>query len=376
VIAYFSNLFALRSDNSLGWIIVAALPIVGLALYRERRTNKAQREPVRKGSAWSNFKSQPWLHCAQALRNSGREESARRVRLSRERLILHSKKIYYLERIFRALLLLLFGRGLVRTYPLMWFAFIYLIAWQTYHVAFESNLMRPSEPLVLSRMEEQARPAPPLGYATPRAQIFAFEKMTPGMPYLQENRWAACAPQYIKAANETRDDIGDYYEIELCAPRYVDRDLYAKWTLQIDAERARCDANLECRLLRDDPGALLAAVPESYADNPRGYLNELTTRYEAERVSFKNLVSQPVDVNTHCNGGVQRTLEDRDAFRPTDTSWLTCLLQDYAPPVAKAADRFFEQGGVRMAGWIFLSYGWLLVAGFAISISRLLLNED
>ncbi|MEL7487038.1 MAG: hypothetical protein AAGJ87_07480, partial [Pseudomonadota bacterium] len=29
VIAYFSNLFALRSDNSLGWIIVAALPIVG-----------------------------------------------------------------------------------------------------------------------------------------------------------------------------------------------------------------------------------------------------------------------------------------------------------------------------------------------------------
>lgn len=354
-------------------IIISAFTISLFAFPIEVRSKisifKARLPDIRRqGLKWHGYKSQPWLHCAATLRNSGREEAARRVRLSRERLILFSRKIYPFERLFRAILLLLFGRGLVRSYPVMWFTTIFFIAWFLYDLSFKSNLMRPSEPVVLIEMAEHASiglnpTLPPPGYETPRAHVYAFERMTPGMPFTHENRWAACAPEHIAASefnffNSFEPDTIDPI-IPLCFPTRTG-------------------------FFKD---ALTASKNHSPLSNP--YMNEISQEKIQSICIKKQLVlpdgqEKPIILSEPmrqlCNELRQekQKMSILTEFTPSDTSPILRFLKKFplANRVINRLDEFLKEGGARVSGWAFLSYGWLLVAGFAISISQLLLRAD
>ena len=39
-------------------------------------------------------------------------------------------------------------------------------------------------------------------------------------------------------------------------------------------------------------------------------------------------------------------------------------------------EHFLERDMLRQASWLFIAYGWILVGGFAISLSHLILRES
>ena len=95
-------------------------------------------------------------------------------------------------------------------------------AWSTYTIAFDLNMMRPSEAVILSNAEFPKRPGDvetylPAGYSVPHPAIYAFEVMTPGLPMRQENRWSPCAREHIlRFEDGGRDTFNQFSRI--CRP--------------------------------------------------------------------------------------------------------------------------------------------------------------
>ncbi|MEL7486922.1 MAG: hypothetical protein AAGJ87_06885 [Pseudomonadota bacterium] len=310
---------------------------------------------------WSSYRSHPWLQAATALRESGSEQQARRILLSRERLNTLSPRVDFFERILRQALLITFGRGLVRWYPVCWFVAIYAAAFCVFQTAFDLNMMRPAEAVVLTHLDKRAEFGDganrerrlsdvPSGYDTPRALVYAFEIMTPGLPMRQENRWAPCPSEYI-ARNFAIDAASSAALTRVCRPLQPQllaqrRPLGAapflppaRWSLQIPGD-----------VFNGSCGPLLhkAQVLARETSPPR------LPKTDREIKQALSAYYRPMTIEA-CFVGIK--------------------IENQTIAGAPIADRFFQRDMLRQSTWVFIAYGWVLLGGLAVSLSQILLRE-
>ena len=326
--------------------------------------------------AWHSYRSQPWLQCAKALRDAGLEQHARRVLLSRERLNSKTDRFPFLEKMLRLALLITFGRGLVRIYPIFWFMSVLFAAIVLFHIAFELNMMRPADAIILTHLESSKESPPPdnqpgmvlktlpNGYSTSRALIYAFEVMTPGLPMRQENRWAPCPQEYIVRDNMTFEPPEEVLS-RICRP-------------------LQPDSNRDALPYGAIPFTDKMTLANSALGNSDGHSKPCAPlHHEAEKVLAANRAMNYADMRQKVLAA-SRTMTYVDVRQKVQryysgitvrACFLGVSLKNGELKGESFLNNFFERDMLRQFTWVFVAYGWVLVGGLAISLSQLLLRD-
>ena len=412
------------------FILLTLLPaVVAIAkctywFYRKsdlQRLISNQKTPLRQEindgkQAWHAFRSQPWIQCANTLKAAGLEHHSRRLLLSRERLHAMSNQIPLPDMVLRATILVLYGRGIVRWYPVIWFLGFYAFAAATFTIAFDLNMMRPSEAVMLNDLEHGALPnekshrlAP--GYSTPHSLVYAFEIMTPGFPMRQENRWSPCAQKHINRFALTNrvsgleGTEGFNLDSRVCRPLNAGLERRQRPPIYFDPiltsrlqGKTLKEIGLSQRFEFEDWMEVTGALPCDPILQPdyKGLVSWMQAVSE-----YKN--QSEISTNRKLLKLIERWLEVSASGADPTTMFsekeVSLLYSEFGKqrfhPVTVSAcfwgaawnsseklfgisllENFLLRDMLRHASWIFIGYGWLLIGGLVISLSSLLLREQ
>lgn len=160
----------------------------------------------------SKFQPQPWIHCAKVLRELGYDRQAHILLIRREKLAMGSADVGVGEKLVRWFLVLVCGHGhaMWRLIPIGAVTFTCALAINT--VAIRSNLMRPTNSIVLVSDAYKLRGEVPTNYSALNPLSFTLQSMFPLPPIGGGSEWRACNWSQIRLAIRQRSPAA-------CVPR-------------------------------------------------------------------------------------------------------------------------------------------------------------
>jgi len=166
---------------------------------------------------WRKFQPQPWVHCARILGEMGYDRQAHRILLRREERALWSENVSLPEKSVRGFLNIICGHGHAMYRLVIWGAVALSAGVFVNALAFNANLVRPTNAEILVDDDYKSEGALPVDYSSFRSVPYTFGRMLPLPPMAGRGEWAPCNRRHIAAALEAFDTEGDYGGA--CLPR-------------------------------------------------------------------------------------------------------------------------------------------------------------
>ena len=242
----------------------------------------------------TKFQPQPWVQCAKVLGQLGYDRQSHALLMNRERHALHSVDVGVGEKLVRWFLILVCGQGhaMWRLVPIGAAVFCFALLVNT--IAIHSNLMRPTNGMVLVSKQYREQGKLPADYSAVIPITFTLQSMFPLPASAGGSEWKACNRSQIRLSISQGSPGG-------CVPRSCSisegRDC-TKLAVAFGSSDATKNAKIREHLLNHDCGRQQTAGP-----------NEISSVDDRAPVFADLICSSPEAIQSFLNSPFTQFLE-------------------------------------------------------------------